>query len=78
MNRYLLPLESVSSADGNLVGAKAAALGELLAAGFPVPPGRTGSTLSSTGTIPTTRPAPRQLPLASTSSWSISNHRPRS
>jgi pyruvate,water dikinase len=39
MNEYVVSLESVRQADAARVGAKAAALGTLLAAGYPVPPG---------------------------------------
>ncbi|MCB8944856.1 MAG: hypothetical protein H6658_13995 [Ardenticatenaceae bacterium] len=39
MDEWLVPLAEVRQEDAALVGGKAAALGELLAAGFPVPPG---------------------------------------
>jgi len=39
MDEYIIPLETVGQTDVPRVGAKAAALGTLLEAGFPVPPG---------------------------------------
>jgi len=39
MDEYIIPLETVRQTDVPRVGAKAAALGTLLEAGFPVPPG---------------------------------------
>jgi phosphoenolpyruvate synthase/pyruvate phosphate dikinase len=57
MSAYVLPLESTRDADASRVGAKAARLGTLLDAGFPVPPGVCVTTDAFQGAIATRWPA---------------------